>query len=56
MNSGTITAFSNSINTIIEICDYPNLKEELFHICELVYKKINDFNNDQATQSKFTSE
>ena len=30
LSSGTLIAFSNSVNTTLEMCDFENLKNELF--------------------------
>ena len=43
--SGTLIAFSNSVNTTLEACDSENLKNELFALCEGIYQKIIDFNS-----------
>ena len=43
--SGTLIAFSNSVNTTLEACDSENLKNELFSLCEGIYQKIIDFNS-----------
>ena len=40
LESGTLIAFSNSVNTTLEACDFEHLKNELFAVTEVIYNKI----------------
>ena len=54
--SGTLIAFSNSVNTTLEACDSDNLKNELFSLCEGIYQKIIDLNSQQNLTSSLNIE
>ena len=43
LQSGTLIAFSNSVNTTLENCDSDNLKHELFTLCNSIYSMIQQF-------------
>ena len=49
--SGTLIAFSNSVNTTLEQCDSENLKNELFQLLEIIYQKILEFNQNPSLMS-----
>ena len=56
MTSGTLIAFSNSVNTTLESCDYVNLKSELFSTCENIFSKIKDLEKNQQLLQNMNKE
>lgn len=54
--SGTLIAFSNSVNTTLESCDSDNLKHDLFSLCESIYQRIIEFNANSLTMNNLNNE
>lgn len=56
LTSGTMQAFSNAINTMIEECDHENLQEPLRSICEKVYTHIQEHLANRALTEGLNAE